>query len=56
VLLENKGVAASRVTSAGRGEWMPIAKNDTQENRAKNRRSEIILTPNLDDLMNLISE
>jgi chemotaxis protein MotB len=56
VLLENKGVAASRVTSAGRGEWMPIAKNDTPENRAKNRRSEIILTPNLDDLMNLISE
>jgi chemotaxis protein MotB len=56
ILLENRGVSPSRVTSAGRGEWMPIAPNDTPENRAKNRRSEIILTPNLDELMNLISE
>jgi len=56
VLLENKGVSPARVTSAGRGEWMPMAPNDTPENRARNRRSEIILTPNLDDLMNLISE
>jgi chemotaxis protein MotB len=56
ILLENKTIAPSRVTSAGRGEWMPVAPNDTPENRAKNRRSEIILTPNLDDLMNLISE
>jgi chemotaxis protein MotB len=56
VLLENRGVSPSRVTSAGRGEWMPIAPNDTPENRARNRRSEIILTPNMSDLMNLISE
>jgi chemotaxis protein MotB len=56
ILLENTGVTPSRVTAAGRGEWMPIAPNTTPENRAKNRRSEIILTPNLDDLMNLISD
>jgi chemotaxis protein MotB len=56
ILLENTGISPSRVTSAGRGEWMPIVPNTTPENRAKNRRSEIILTPNLDDLMNLISE
>jgi chemotaxis protein MotB len=56
ILLENKGVQPSRVTSAGRGEWVPIAPNDTPENRAKNRRSEIILTPNLDELMQLIAD
>jgi len=56
ILLENRGIAPSRVTSAGRGEWMPIAPNDTPENRARNRRSEIILTPNLDELMRLIAD
>jgi len=56
ILLENKGVAPSRVISAGRGEWMPMVANDTPENRAKNRRTEIILTPNLDELMNLLKD
>ena len=56
ILLENRGIAPSRVTAAGRGEWSPIAPNDTPENRARNRRSEIILTPNLDELMRMISE
>jgi chemotaxis protein MotB len=56
ILLDNTGVSALRVTAAGRGEWHPIVPNTTPENRAKNRRSEIILTPNLDELMNLISE
>ncbi|MDR1950840.1 MAG: OmpA family protein [Bacteroidales bacterium] len=56
VLLENKGVEPARVVAAGRGDSSPVAKNDTPENRAKNRRSEIILTPNLDDLMNLIAD
>jgi len=56
ILLENRGIAPSRVTSAGRGEWMPVAPNDTPENRARNRRSEIILTPNLDELMRLIAD
>jgi chemotaxis protein MotB len=54
VLLENKGVDRARVVAAGRGESTPVAKNDTPENRAKNRRSEIILTPKLDDLFNIL--
>jgi chemotaxis protein MotB len=54
VLLENKGVDPARVVAAGRGESAPVAKNDTPENRAKNRRSEIILTPKLDDLFNIL--
>ena len=56
ILLENRGISPTRVTAAGRGEWMPIAPNDTPENRARNRRSEIILTPNLDELMRLIAD
>ncbi|MDR0438440.1 MAG: OmpA family protein [Bacteroidales bacterium] len=54
ILLENKGVSPSRVVSAGRGEWMPIVANDTPENRARNRRTEIILTPRLDELFNIL--
>ena len=56
ILLENRGVAASRVVAAGRGESTPLVSNDTPENRARNRRSEIILTPNLGELFDILSE
>jgi chemotaxis protein MotB len=56
VLLENKGVAQSRVVAAGRGDSTPVVKNDTPENKAKNRRSEIILTPKLDELLNILGD
>ncbi len=48
------GVAATRLTAAGRGEHFPVAPNDTPENKAKNRRTEIILIPNLDDLFKIL--
>ncbi|MDR2906623.1 MAG: OmpA family protein [Bacteroidales bacterium] len=54
VLLENKGVEKSSVVSAGRGDSSPVVENDSPENRAKNRRSEIILTPKLDELLNIL--
>lgn len=44
-----------RVTSAGRGEYFPIDTADTPEARAKNRRTEIILTPKLDELLKILS-
>lgn len=56
VLLENKGVAQSRVVAAGRGDSSPVVSNDSPENRAKNRRSEIILTPKLDELLNILAD
>jgi chemotaxis protein MotB len=56
ILLENRQLAPSRVIAAGRGDSTPIVNNDTPENRARNRRSEIILTPNLDELFNIFSE
>jgi chemotaxis protein MotB len=48
------GVDAKRLTAAGRGEHFPVAPNDTPENKSKNRRTEIILIPNLDDLFKIL--
>lgn len=54
LLLENKGIDPSRIISAGRGEYLPVEDAKTAEARAKNRRTEIILTPKLDELMRLM--
>ncbi len=53
-LLKEEGIAPERITAAGRGEFMPIASNETKEDRAKNRRTEIILTPNIDEVLQII--
>jgi len=52
---EKYGVAATRMTASGRGEYFPKASNDTPEGKAKNRRTEIILSPKLDEIMNLLN-
>lgn len=54
ILTENSGVSPLRVSAAGRGEFMPLAPNETPEGKAKNRRTEIILTPNLSGLLELV--
>jgi OmpA-OmpF porin, OOP family len=41
--LESKGISATRLTARGYGELQPIASNDTEEGRAQNRRSEMIV-------------
>ncbi len=53
-ILVKQGVKPQRVQAAGRGEHLPIAPNDSPEGKAKNRRTEIIITPNLDELANLV--
>lgn len=56
-VLQNKfGVDPSRLTAAGRGEYNPVATNDTPEGRQLNRRTEIIITPKLDQFMDLIDK
>jgi chemotaxis protein MotB len=54
IILGSATIDPSRITSAGRGEFFPLVLNDTPENRAKNRRTEIILTPNLDALFDIM--
>lgn len=56
VLEEKFGVNPSRLTAGGRGEYNPIADNTTESGRARNRRTEIIITPKLDEFMDLIGQ
>jgi chemotaxis protein MotB len=53
-LLAEKQIEPTRLTAAGRGEFQPRASNDTSEGKALNRRTEIILSPKLDELMELL--
>lgn len=53
VLMENE-VDAARMTAAGRGPHAPIASNESEEGRAKNRRTEIILQPQLKAIVDLL--
>ena len=56
-VLQNRfGVDPSRLSAAGRGEYRPIADNSTDSGRQRNRRTEIIITPNLDQFMDLIEK
>jgi chemotaxis protein MotB len=54
ILTNNKGLNALNITAAGKGPYSPLVLNDSPENRAMNRRIEIILSPNMDALMNLL--
>ena len=54
VLTNNKGLDAKKITAAGKGPYSPLIENNSPENRAINRRTEIILSPNIDELMNLL--
>ena len=55
-LTETQKLDPLRVTASGRGEIMPVEKLNTAEARSRNRRIEIILTPKLDVLYNLLNE
>ena len=56
ILGENKGINKQNLTAAGRGEFAPLASNDTAEGKAKNRRIEIILTPQLDEISKMLND
>ena len=53
-LLTASGVAPARITASGRSQYVPVAPNDTAPNKALNRRTEIILTPKLDELFQIL--
>lgn len=56
ILMENKGIDPNNLTAAGRGEFAPVATNETAEGKAKNRRIEVVLTPKLDEIAKLLSD
>ncbi len=56
ILQENSKINADNLTAAGRGEFAPIASNETTEGKAKNRRIEVILAPKLDELSKLLNK
>ena len=56
IMLANSNLDPAILTAAGRGEFSPIVENNTKENKAKNRRIEVILTPNLDKLFEILEE
>jgi chemotaxis protein MotB len=55
--LQNQyGVDPKRLTAGGRGEYNPLADNDTELGKQRNRRTQIIITPKLDEFMDLIGQ
>ncbi|MCQ2607491.1 MAG: OmpA family protein [Bacteroidales bacterium] len=56
ILTDNSTIEGKRITVAGRGQYCPIDEANTAEARSKNRRSEIILTPDFQELYNIIHD
>ena len=56
VLQTRYGVDPKRLTAAGRGEYNPVASNDSAVGKQRNRRTQIIITPKLDQFMDLIDQ
>jgi chemotaxis protein MotB len=55
-LLKDRAIDPKRITAAGRGEYIPLDTNETAEGRQKNRRTEIILTPKFDELLDILNQ
>ena len=56
VLQDTYGIDPKRMTAAGRSEYMPVAENNTSENRARNRRTRIVILPQLDQFFQLLEK
>jgi chemotaxis protein MotB len=54
ILLNNASINAARLTASGKGEYNPLDATKTADARRKNRRTEIILTPKLDELLRIL--
>jgi chemotaxis protein MotB len=54
ILKDQYGIAAAKMTAAGRGEFLPVADNATAEGKAANRRTRIVILPQLDQFFKLL--
>ena len=55
ILISDANMNPKRIQAVGRGDTQPVAGNDTPEGRAKNRRTEIVLTPQLDKILEILN-
>lgn len=55
-LTKDNGFDSSRITASGRGEFHPVQSNETAEGRAGNRRTEVILSPDMKELFKLLNQ
>jgi len=56
ILTKDNGFDSRRITSSGRSEFRPLKPNDSSEGRAGNRRTEVILSPDLNELYNMLNK
>ena len=56
LLEDTYGIDPKRMTAAGRSEYIPVAENNTSENRARNRRTRIVILPQLDQFFQLLEK
>ena len=56
ILTKDYGFDSNRITASGKGEFKPVKPNDTAEGRASNRRTEVILSPDLNELYRLLNQ
>jgi len=56
ILIDNYSVDPTRITASGKSKYEPVDSNETPEGRQRNRRTEIILAPKLDQLMQLLQQ
>lgn len=55
ILMNNSSIAGERIIAAGRSKYKPLEPNDSKAAKRKNRRTEIILTPKLDELLEILN-
>jgi len=56
ILQKQYGLDPAHITAAGRGEYVPVTANDTEEGRAANRRTRIVILPQLDQFFKLLEK
>ena len=56
VLVKDLGVKPSQLIAAGRGEFIPLVDNNSVDNRAKNRRTRIVVLPKIDEFYDMIEK
>jgi len=55
-ILTKAGVSSKQITPSGMGDFFPLAANDRPQNKQRNRRTELIITPKLDEIFKSLNQ